>query len=636
MFVAIVFLAASFLFGFLASYFFEFVDDWLKKIVFALLTGLLSATWLALALSWAFGELGFASISLTILVLLAASALFYKLNEKRFAKWVSKRIGFTPIAFILVVFAVFIILNIVCVLAPNARGGISSVVNVWGDYPLHIAIANSFVERANFPPQYPVLANTPLAYPFLMDFLSTILLKCGFALREAFIIPNLFIGFCLISLIYFFAHAFAENFGEDKKKRFAAFVVVLLFLFNGNAGILNALNDAQKNPRALFAPAQDYSHDEPRELYFMNLVYAIFIPQRSALLGFAVVLLVYWLLWRNAFEKNPRRNELLLAGILLGLLPLTHTHSFLVAGFLSVCLLAFNPRRDWKWFFVPAILLSTPQVFWIRQQATLELMGVLVGWISVNTSKPLLDVVVFWLRNAWIPLALVIPGFFFLTKKQKLFYAPFAAIFFAANVVRFQPWDWDNIKFFFHWFFFTAIVAAILLMKLFYFKPRKKSFFSQNAGKTAALVLIALSIASGVLTMLWMTVGDNARYEVFSPTDLEIAEWIKANTAGDVVFLTSDAHNHCVHSIAGRQIVMGFVGWLWSHGLSYSEAERDVRQIYATADCALIKKYEIDYVFIGPQENKLNPNTPFFESRFEKVFETRYAFYEYKIFRTNC
>ena len=183
------------------------------------------------------------------------------------------------------------------------------------------------------------------------------------------------------------------------------------------------------------------------------------------------------------------------------------------------------------------------------------------------------------------------------------------------------------------------MLAAIAVMKLFEAGTMSKNrfaFLRVYGFKVLAAVLIVLGIGSGVLTLLWMTTGDNALYEDYSLVELEIAEWIKTYTPDNAIFLTSDAHNNIVYSIAGRQIVMGYTGWLWGHGLNYQETEHDVKVIFATGDCNLIKKYGINYIFVGPHESKLNPNKALFESSFEKVFSKSDATNTYNIFKIKC
>jgi hypothetical protein len=46
------------------------------------------------------------------------------------------------------------------------------------------------------------------------------------------------------------------------------------------------------------------------------------------------------------------------------------------------------------------------------------------------------------------------------------------------------------------------------------------------------------------------------------------------STPPDAVFLTEQAHTHPIPAIAGRQVVCGFHGWIWTHGFQRDMARR--------------------------------------------------------------
>ncbi|NYZ78045.1 hypothetical protein H0N96_01440, partial [Candidatus Micrarchaeota archaeon] len=401
MILALAFITAAVFFGYAASRFFDFIDDWLKRAAFALFFGFLCAAWVALVFSWlVFGSLGVGSILSAVVVLLAVGGvLFFKggCKRKRAERLVSARV----LALVALVVLVYAALNFSAVLFSNDRGGWSAIVNVWGDYPLHIALINSFVLRDNFPPQYPVLEGSPLAYPFITDFLTSVLINGGFGLREAIWFSNVALFFSLVVFLFYLAKEFSSS------KKIAA-LALLFFLFNGNAGIMNAFGDALQNPGALLQPSLDYSHDEPRGLFFMNVIYAVFVPERSALLGFTAAVVIYLLLWRNVFEPSgrQRKREFLLAGILFGLLPLTHAHSFLAAGVAAAFFFFNKPTRNWLYLLIPAAVLAAPQILWMSQQIGPNTISAHLGWIASNEGKPFFDLAGFWLANGWVVLVL--------------------------------------------------------------------------------------------------------------------------------------------------------------------------------------------------------------------------------------
>ena len=102
------------------------------------------------------------------------------------------------------------------------------------------------------------------------------------------------------------------------------------------------------------------------------------------------------------------------------------------------------------------------------------------------------------------------------------------------------------------------------------------------------------------------------------------AETIKARTTKESIFLTKDNHNHWVVDLAGRKIVMGFRGWLWSWGINYGQRERDVNAMFA-GDASLFPKYHINYVILeANQEDYYLDRFPSFTvANGQKVFDVR-------------
>jgi len=74
--------------------------------------------------------------------------------------------------------------------------------------------------------------------------------------------------------------------------------------------------------------------------------------------------------------------------------------------------------------------------------------------------------------------------------------------------------------------------------------------------------------------------------------------------------------------LAGRKVLLGYRGWLWTHGINYQQVEKDVQSMFAgeTNTIDLLKKYNIDYVFIGqPELISYYVNISFYNKNFEKI-----------------
>nr|MDP9211871.1 hypothetical protein [bacterium] len=87
------------------------------------------------------------------------------------------------------------------------------------------------------------------------------------------------------------------------------------------------------------------------------------------------------------------------------------------------------------------------------------------------------------------------------------------------------------------------------------------------------------------------------------------------------VWLTGQQVNNPVASLAGRRLVLGYTGWLWSYGLDFAQRESDVRRMYegVPETPELLRQYRIDFVMIGPSERAdegYAVNEAFFRERY--------------------
>jgi hypothetical protein len=113
---------------------------------------------------------------------------------------------------------------------------------------------------------------------------------------------------------------------------------------------------------------------------------------------------------------------------------------------------------------------------------------------------------------------------------------------------------------------------------------------------------------------------------MFTTEDLQLAEYVREQTPKDAVFLTSDRHNHPIPCLAGRRIVMGYRGWLWTHGIDYHIREDNVLRIYrGLSDVdGLLKQYDVSYVLLERNRTTQFPQNELgLRSRFLRVYESQ-------------
>lgn len=612
MIILALFLTSCFLLGYVLTSRMRFFDNLIERACAATMLGLSIGTLLAFCISYLMGSLSAFSIMSSAIILFAISYLLIRLFGLKFARPHFKfgKFGLPEGAILLILLILFYFNNLS--LTQDAEGNIYGISNSWADYAFHIGIINSFALRDNYPPIYPNLAGAQMRYPFLVDFLSSIFVKEGVGIIPSITIPNYLLLVCLVILTFAFLRAFLGN-------RNAAAIAVLLFFLNGHLGFVSVIGEfADSGDKAKFLSElpQDYGK---KAFQFLNLIFAVFIPQRGALMGFPLVMLLMILLWR-VYNSEADRWEYPMAGFLISLLPLVHASSFaisaIIAFFVFLTTLWKKRRIEPGWWLALGIFLviAFPQLLFINQQQRVEnFFGPQWGWTSKATQ--LADLAGFWLFNAGLTLPLGIIGLFLIGKKRLVFMIPFMALFLAANVVRFQPWDWDNMKVLMYWFFMLCAAAGVAVIRIGDVASRLNALF----GKALAILLILICTFSAGLTFLaWNSSGA----ELWSATDVATAKFIERNTPEDAVFLTAGKHNHLAYTLAGRQILAGYEGHLWSHGLIYTSQRDAAREIYATGSLNLMRKWGIDYVFIGPAETfEWGANLELFENSpdFEKV-----------------
>ncbi|MCX6767752.1 MAG: hypothetical protein NTY90_03430 [Candidatus Micrarchaeota archaeon] len=626
MILGIVFLAVAVLFGLAAVRRLGAAESLEELIAYGPTAGLVASAFILLAASLAFGFTQPVIAAVTLALAFAAAFLarvprnrdIHKIHK---SKSVCKGVSRAFVALAILSTAFFGYLLSTHYLEPRPDG-LYSGGSTWGDLAFHSTATASMAFGGNFPPQNPVFPGTRLNYHFLADFLSAALAVGGFSLRDALLVPSLLAGVLAILSFYVFSKKLAGNAGKK-----AALVAVAILVLNGGLGFAYFLQDAVGWVAAQDALAgTQYAHIEGKGIFFSNFVADIFLPQRPALFGFAAVFAILGILAnaRAGREKRGRRDEklLLAAGVFAGMLPILHAHSFIALLFAAVAWAVIERDSKWLWFLVPAALVALPQALWIMPEAGTSFVRAAFGWMNpLNPLDPLswLDFARFWVMNAGIATLLVFPAYLAAGKELRRFYLPFAAIFVVANAFSFQPWQWDNIKILVYWFAATAVVVAAWLVRA--WENGIPRVAGGKAAKAAVAVLLVLMVLTGALSICREA---GLSWKMFGAEDVTLAEWVEANTPPDAIFLSSDQHNSFL-ALSGRKTVMGYRGWLWSHGINYAQREKDVMEMFAGGPRAmeLLGKYGVGYAAIGPAETAgFGADKGFFGNNFAAVHVT--------------
>jgi hypothetical protein len=509
-------------------------------------------------------------------------------------------------------------------------------INIWGDWAAHLTFAGSFAYGHNFPPQYPIDPGNHLGYPFMIDFLAADLVPLGASLPSALVLTSGLLGIAFPAVFYLAAARFAGSRG-------AAAIAVFVFLLGGGLGFVYFIgNILLGGVRVMGYLPREYTLNRDLNFQWLNPVLAYLVPQRSTLFGFSLALIVLLLVWLAVRERHGWK-AFLFAGVVAGLMPVFHVHAYGTVVALAAFWAVFNRRKEWVAFFVPALVLAIPVLAWMWPPANNSACGAGVslygyclepGWLSYTDWQrdgviyfPF-DFVWFWIKNTSVFIPVLVFAQFakrwFPTAFPKWF-APMWLWFLVPNVIVLQPWDWDNTKFFIFWALLGSIMVGGFIAGMVRRWPGSAAFAS---------VLLVLLCLSGALDLARASDASVSSYEFTDTKGLQVADWVRQNTAPDAVFAVADEHNSPIPTLSGRRVMSGYPGWLWTYGLrDYARKQADEAAILRgdqnTAD--LVDRYGVNYVLIGPQE--LAPSRAASQAYWQRNGTLVYSNGEYFVYR---
>jgi hypothetical protein len=488
----------------------------------------------------------------------------------------------------------------------------TGVCDNFADLAYHIGFVESFAQADNFPPMHPMYAGTRLTYPFLSDFFAATLRVSGLPLTPALFLENYLLMVSLVALLTAFTVRITRS-------RVAGVFAPWLLLLNGGMGYLLLIPESRESGASLRQLLTDLPHDYSKwetTLHWGASLPYWFATMRGMVLAAPLMISVWWLWWSalsSAADPVRLRRRLLAAGCLTGLLPLSHTHTFLCTFGMGICLMLLGrqtaPRWDRSWwaawvrYFAVALVMGLPQLLLLfsgSQTQTKNFSGLAIGWMAGEAER---DPMTYWLLNAGLFVPLLLLALFWRRRGRALtrpalrrFYLPFLLCFLAPNILKFAPWAWDNVKVLYVWFIASIPVIALLLARL--WRARVPG------GKAVAATAFVLLILSGGLDVYRVALG-RTNWVVINREEMTFADALSAALPPRAVVVCAPIHNSPL-VLTGRGAFMNYPGFLWTNGLPYEEREREVGTIYrgGTAALAVLKRHGLHYVILGPQEER--------------------------------
>lgn len=521
----------------------------------------------------------------------------------------------------------------------------TGVQNNLGDLPFHLQVISSFVYGQNIPVEDPTYAGVRFTYPILADFLSAMLVRTGASIAAAMWLQSMVLALAFIGLLHHWTRSLTGN-------RLAAAFAPLLVIFSGGLGWWLLMQDLRVSDGGLLHLLanlpRDYTIVNGTIFRWGNSLTTLLLPQRSFLFGLPLAVCVFYQWWAAiqspADIKGPGKNEtsptkkslandsairrMLAAGICAGLLPLIHTHGFLVVFGAAVCLaLLFRLLwRAWMVFFAAALLIALPEILWLSHDSAIH-AGQFIGW-QIGWDRGGYNALWFWFVNTgfFIPLLLAAllsrKSEYSVSQRLAMFYAPFSLCFIIPNFLKLSPWIWDNIKFLFYWYVASVPLVAFVLARLWQQGSRRRWL---AGGLLASLTL------SGALDIL-RVITHAAEFQEFTPQGIQIAKLIDVLVPPRARVLHAPDWNSPIF-LTGRRSLLGYPGWIWSRGLETSQREADIHKMYSggPAALALFQNYRVDYALIGPSQLALHVNQTFWAgcTRLAQVGA-------YQLYKTDC
>ena len=498
--------------------------------------------------------------------------------------------------------------------------------STYGDLPMHLSFITGLVGK-RFPADYPFYPGHRLTYPFLADSLSSSFYLMGCGLQIAAIFPGTF----MMLLCYLGVLVLARQMTIGKK---TILLAAALFFLNGGLGFLydfdqaagfNARGGLTVTDRIRTIMEGYYktptNQPEPNNLRWSNIICDLMIPQRTILGGWAMGIPCFYLL-ETLFRpdiRDPKESSrgLILLGIWAGALPLIHTHTFLALGLSSLGVLAYDMihgdrggGRARKEVLLPylvyggiTVLLALPQLIGFTFAQTFQpgnnsqgFLRFQFNWVNNPGGKGMRDFYIwFYVKNIGIPFLMLLLAAFEKDPRQRRMFSGMILIVLAAELVRFQPNEYDNNKLLYLAWMIGCMIVSNWAAKVWHML---KGLRGRPVIAAGAAVMIFLSPGL-TIAREWVS-----SYQAFSAAAVEAGEFVQENTAPDAMFLTGTQHLNPVSSIAGRSIVCGPDLWLYWHGFDTSEEKRDLANFYEEPEMYrdVLEKYDVDYIYVSSYE----------------------------------
>jgi hypothetical protein len=463
-------------------------------------------------------------------------------------------------------------------------GTIRAISGSWADGVLHTLNAEAFKLRGASDFSMPAYSGENFHEPFGYDFVAGVLLSLGFTIGSAFTLPAAGLLASLLALSGNLTAILIKTRKSVGDKMVITAAVITTGVFTIFASGLQWIVMPQihglwslKGFFGIHYPVWD--KQEQLGLIWANHINT-FASQKHLLLAECfLMLLASALVYMLTVEESNGKSRKIFTGVLAlatGFLPIFHAHAFIAAALLWFVFWAIRPTK--KIFFLGLLIILVAAPIFVFLGGAVSRTGftqIAIGYLS----KPSLFYwVFFWLVNLGAILPITIIAMF--GKKHGIarwaLGIPALVLFILGNIVQFQPYLWDNYKIFvFAWF----LVMPLAVSEMFSWTEGRKN----KINIVVFSILIAVIFLSEILT----TVSETATYfnfrynfPLFSSEERVLAKEMEKDLPPNAVVL---AATNIVHKdpviLTGRNLFLGYGGWIWTRGLLLSDKETKIDAI---------------------------------------------------------
>ncbi|MEO6845847.1 MAG: hypothetical protein ABI443_01045, partial [Chthoniobacterales bacterium] len=256
----------------------------------------------------------------------------------------------------------------------------------------------------------------------------------------------------------------------------------------------------------------------------------------------------------------------------------------------------FNPdhRRRLFYFvgfsFLPATVCMALVTNFFHQSGGIHFH---LGWMQAKGGA------VFWICNFGISLPLTAYLCFLLYRKKDRIAGSYVAaatvVFLLCTFISFAPWEWDNTK--------------LMLLAWLTVTPFLWDYVIRPVPIAWRCVLCVLLFGSGAQS-LWEGLNQENGYSLIKRPEVEVTASMIRNIPINDRIACEPTYNHPI-LLAGRPVIVGYLGHLWSHGLNYQDTWDKLDSLMkGNSDWKeSARALELHYLFWGPREAKTYPTS---------------------------